>query len=73
MTREEAIRSYTIDCAYAAFEETSKGSLVPGKFADIVVLSNDLLKCSDEEIKSTNVLMTNVDGKIAYRAPDQPK
>ncbi len=70
MTREQAIRSYTIDCAYAAFEETSKGSLVPGKLADIVVLSNDLLKCKDSEIQNTKVLMTIVDGKIAYRNPD---
>lgn len=70
MTREEAIRSYTIDCAYAAFEETSKGSLVPGKLADFVVLSNDLIQCPEEEIKNTKVLMTIVGGKIAYQ--DQP-
>ena len=70
MTREEAIRSYTIDCAYAAFEETSKGSLVPGKLADIVVLSNDLINCKDEEIKSIKVLMTIVDGKVVYRVPE---
>ena len=56
MTRKEALRSYTIDCAYAAFEETSKGSLVAGKLADIVVLTNDLLNCPPEEIKSTKVL-----------------
>jgi predicted amidohydrolase YtcJ len=68
MTREEAIRSYTIDCAYAAFEETSKGSLVPGKLADIVVLSNDLIKCPEEEIKNTKVLMTIVGGNIAFNS-----
>jgi predicted amidohydrolase YtcJ len=66
LTREQALRSYTIDCAYAAFEETQKGSLVPGKFADIVVLSNDLLKCNDEEIKNTEVIHTIVGGKIKY-------
>lgn len=71
MSREEAIRSYTIDCAYAAFEETSKGSLVPGKLADIVVLSKDLLKCPEEEIKNTKVLMTIVGGKVAYTAPEE--
>jgi len=69
MTREEAIRSYTIDCAYAAFEETSKGSLVPGKLADIVVLSNDLIHCPDEAIKNTQVLMTIVGGKISFQQP----
>ena len=73
MTREQAIRSYTIDCAYAAFEETSKGSLVAGKLADIVVLSNDLLKCADDEIKNTKVLMTFVDGKLAYEGPKGEK
>ena len=67
MTREEAIRSYTIDCAYAAFEETSKGSLVPGKLADIIVLSNDLLECDESEIKDTKVLMTILDGEIVYQ------
>ncbi len=69
MTREEAIASYTIDCAYAAFEETLKGSLVPGKLADIVVLSNDLITCPENEIKQTKVVMTIVDGKIVYQAP----
>ena len=71
MTREEAIRSYTIDCAYAAFEETLKGSLVPGKLADIVVLSNDLLVCPADEIKNTKVLMTIVGGKIAFEKNDK--
>ncbi len=69
LTREEAIRSYTIACAYAAFEETSKGSLVPGKLGDIVVLSNDLIHCPEEEIKNTKVIMTIVDGKIAFQSP----
>ncbi|MFK7767977.1 MAG: amidohydrolase [Mariniblastus sp.] len=71
MTREEAIRSYTIDAAYSAFEETSKGSLVPGKLADIVVLSKDLINCPSEEIKQTKVEMTIVGGKVAYSATDQ--
>ena len=66
LTREEALRSYTIDCAYAAFEETSKGSLVPGKLADIVVLSQDLVHCPSSEIKSTQVLMTIVGGKVVF-------
>ncbi len=66
LTREEALKSYTIDCAYAAFEETSKGSLVPGKLADIVVLSRDLVLCPSSEIKSTQVLMTIVGGKIVF-------
>ncbi len=67
MSREEALRSYTIDCAYAAFEENLKGSLVVGKLADIVVLSNDLLKCKDEEIMDTKVEMTIVGGRIVFQ------
>ncbi|MEW6195022.1 MAG: amidohydrolase [Bacteroidota bacterium] len=66
MTREEAIKSYTINGAYAAFEENIKGTITPGKLADIVVLSNDLLNCSDEDILHTKVLYTIVGGKILY-------
>jgi len=66
MTRAEAIRSYTLSCAYAAFEEEVKGSLEAGKFADLVVLSNNLATCADEEIMKTKVLLTMVDGKIKY-------
>lgn len=68
MTREQALRSYTIDCAYAAFEESQKGSLVPGKLADIVVLSSDLRSCPDDEIRNAKVLYTIVGGRIAYQA-----
>jgi predicted amidohydrolase YtcJ len=68
LTREQAIRSYTIDNAYAAFEENIKGSLVPGKLADIVVLTNDLIQCDEADIKNTRVVMTIIDGKIVYQA-----
>lgn len=71
MTREEVLRSYTLHGAYAAFEETRKGSLVPGKLADIVVLDTDLLHCTDQELRQTQVLMTIVGGKIVYQRPEQ--
>jgi predicted amidohydrolase YtcJ len=64
MTREEAVYSYTLGNAYAAFEEDFKGSLKKGKFADVVVLSKDLLKCKDEEIMDTKILMTMVNGEV---------
>jgi len=67
LTREEAIHSYTLACAYAAFEEQDKGSLEPGKFADMVVLSKDLLTCPEEEILQTEVLMSIVGGKVKYK------
>jgi len=66
MTRSEALYSYTLGNAYAAFEEESKGSLEIGKLADIVVLSNDLLTCPAEEIPETEVMMTIVDGVVKY-------
>ena len=66
MTRAEAVHSYTLAPAYAAFEEDIKGSLEVGKVADIVVLSKDLLTCEDEEILDTKVLMTIVDGEVKF-------
>ena len=66
MTRMEALRSYTIHNAYAAFEEGFKGSLTPGKLADLVVLSHDLLTVADEEILDTRVDYTVLGGKVVY-------
>ena len=66
MTRAQAVYSYTMGNAFAAFEEDVKGSLEVGKFADIVVLSQDLINCSDEEILETEVLYTIVDGVLKY-------
>lgn len=68
MTREEALRSYTIDCAFAAFEEQEKGSLVAGKLADLAVLDRDLLTCEPEAILTTRVLYTVLGGKVVYAA-----
>ncbi|MBU2491061.1 MAG: amidohydrolase [Bacteroidetes bacterium] len=68
MSRMEALLSYTKNGAYAAFEENTKGSLSTGKLADITVLSNNLLTCSEEEILNTNVLYTIVGGKIKYQS-----
>lgn len=70
MSREEAIYSYTRACAYAAFEENEKGSLEKGKYADIVILSNNLLDCNAEDILQTEVIHTLVGGKIMYSRPE---
>ncbi len=70
MTRQEALRSYTIDAAWAAFEEDLKGTLTAGKLADIVVLSQDLLSCPEDEILSTRVEYTIVGGKIAHASQE---
>jgi predicted amidohydrolase YtcJ len=66
MSRDEALRSYTRNGAYAAFQEGSKGSLTVGKLADITVLSKDILTVPDEEIRSARVDYTIVGGKVLY-------
>ena len=66
MSREEALRSYTINNAIAAFEEDIKGTLTPGKLADITVLSRDIMTIPEDEILDTVAEMTVVGGKILY-------
>jgi len=66
MSRMEALRSYTINNAYAAFEEGSKGSLKAGKLADVTVLSRDILTVAEGEIRSVKVDYTIVGGKVMY-------
>jgi predicted amidohydrolase YtcJ len=67
MTREEALRSYTLANAYAAFEEQVKGSITPGKLADLVVLSKDIMRVPEEEIPTARVDLTVLGGKVRYR------
>jgi predicted amidohydrolase YtcJ len=66
MSREEALKSYTVNNAYAAFEEKLKGSLEPGKLADITVLSRDIMTIPEDEILATDVVYTIVGGKVAF-------
>jgi len=68
MSRLEALRSYTINNAYAAFEEDIKGSLSIGKLADITVLTKDITTVPDDEILQAKVAYTIVGGKIVYKA-----
>jgi predicted amidohydrolase YtcJ len=68
MSRIEALKSYTVSPAYAAFEEASKGTLKVGKYADVVVLSKDILTVAESEIPSAEVRYTVVGGKLKYRA-----
>ncbi len=67
MSRAEALKAYTYNGAYAAFEEAQKGSLAPGKLADIAVFSKDLMTIPEPEILTTEVLYTIVGGKVAYK------
>ena len=66
MTRDEALKCFTLDAAYAAFEEDRLGSITPGKMADFTVLSKDIMKIEPAEILTTEVVMTIVGGKVAH-------
>ena len=67
MTRDEALKSMTIWPAYAAFQETTMGSLTPGKLADFVVLDRDIMTVSERDILGTNVLATYIGGQAVYK------
>jgi predicted amidohydrolase YtcJ len=70
ISREEALKLFTIYGAYSTFEESLKGSIEKGKLADLAVLSDDPLTVPAEKIKDIQVLMTILDGKIVYQKPD---
>ena len=67
LTRQQALESYTVNGAYAAFKEETKGTLAPGKLADITVLSRDIMTIPDEEILSAKVVYTIIGGEVKYR------
>lgn len=66
MTREQALRSYTLDAAYGAFEENLKGSIEVGKLADFTIFTRDLMKIPNEELLTTEVAITIVGGKVLF-------
>ena len=68
MTRIEAMKSYTINAAYGAFEEKLKGSIEIGKYADFAVFSQNLITIPDDKILETKILYTIINGKIEYQA-----
>ena len=66
VTRQEALRMWTLNGAYNSFEEKVKGSIEPGKLADFAVISKDFLACPVDEIKDIEALQTVVDGKVVF-------
>ena len=66
LTREQAIRLYTINNAYLHHEENVKGSLEKGKYADLIMIDRDVLTCPAKEVAATKVLLTVVNGKVVY-------
>ena len=68
ITREQAVIAYTLTAAYAEFAEKEKGSLEPGKFADLAVLSQDIFSVPSPELPKTESVLTMLGGKIVYDA-----
>lgn len=68
LTRLESLRSYTLDAAFAIFQEKNRGSISAGKLADLVVLSKDIMTVPDDEIKSAKVTHTFVGGDLVYES-----
>ena len=72
LTRAEALRAYTLNNAYASFQERELGSLTPGKYADVVVMSKDIMRIPEREIPSAQVDYTIVAGTLRYRREATP-
>lgn len=66
LSREESLRAYTLDGAYAAFEEGRKGSIAPGKLADMAVMTHDIMTVPDDEILEARVAHTILGGKVVH-------
>ncbi|MFT4847712.1 MAG: putative amidohydrolase YtcJ [Sediminicola sp.] len=70
MTRAQALKSYTLDAAYGAFEEGIKGSISAGKLADFTIYNQDLMTVAEDDILNTSIEMTIFDGKIVYEVKE---
>ena len=60
------MRAYTVGSAFAEFQENEKGSITPGKLADLVILSGDIFNIDLKEIDKVKVVMTIIDGRVVY-------
>jgi len=67
LTRQQALETYTINNAYASFEENIKGTLTPGKLADITVFSQDIMTIAEEDILNTKIAYTIIGGQVKYK------
>ena len=67
ITVEQALKAYTLNAAYASFEEKEKGSLEVGKLGDFVLLGEDIRKIAPEKIKDVKIVMTVVGGKVVFK------
>ena len=69
VSREQALKMFTLWAAHSTFEESLRGSIEPGKWADFTVLSQDILKVPEPEILKTACKMTVISGEVVYKAP----
>jgi predicted amidohydrolase YtcJ len=67
VTRQEALRMMTIDAAYLSFDENDRGSIEVGKLADLAILTDDFMRCSEENIRRIKVATTVLDGKVVHQ------
>ncbi|SKB62735.1 amidohydrolase [Maribacter arcticus] len=67
MTREQALKSYTLDAAYGAFEENIKGSITAGKLADFTIYDQDIMTIPEDEFLKTEIAMTIFNGDVVYK------
>ena len=65
---DEAVRAYTVGSAFAEFQENEKGTITPGKLADVVMLSRDIFKTDPKEIEKVKVVLTIMDGRVVYES-----
>lgn len=72
MTREQALRSYTLDAAFGAFEEDIKGSITVGKLADFTIYNQDIMQVPEDEFLKTEIEMTIFDGNVVYTKDERP-
>jgi predicted amidohydrolase YtcJ len=73
ITREEALRAITMGYAWLTSEENAKGSIAPGKLADFVVLSGDIMTCPEKQIEQLQVVTTVVGGRVVFETPTLPR
>lgn len=66
ITVEEAVHAFTVGAAFAEFQEQTKGTLAPGKLADLVMLDRDIFRIDPTEIQNARVLLTVMDGRVVF-------
>ncbi len=72
INREQAIKMWTLNAAYVSFDEDVKGSIEPGKYADMAIIDRDILTCPEDEIRDIEVVQTILGGEVIYDSGNRP-